>query len=94
MPRDGDREASAFIKGKAKLKKMLSWSSDSEDEDEELKAIEKDVIIHRRNLKVVDEPQLLKRRVDSNTINLIFLRDFFVNRAMSSKPHLLKDNPF
>ena len=62
---------------KAKLKKMLSWSSDSEDEDEELKAIEKDVIIHRRNLKVVDEPQLLKRRVDSNTINPKFLRVSF-----------------
>ena len=65
-----------MVESKAKLKKMLSWSesSDSEDEEDELKAIEKDVILHRRNLKVVDEPQLLKRRVDCNTINPKFLR--------------------
>ena len=42
-----------MVESKAKLKKMLSWSesSDSEDEEDELKAIEKDVLIHRRNLK-------------------------------------------
>ena len=58
-----------------KVKKMLSWSSDSDEEDEEeLKAIEKEVIAQRRNLKVVNEPQLLSRKVDSHTINSKFLR--------------------
>ena len=68
-----------MVESKAKnIKKMLSWSeSDSEEEEDELKAIEKDVIIHRRSLKVVDEPQLLKRKVDSNTINPKFLRVIF-----------------
>ena len=39
-----------MVESKAKnLKKMLSWSEDSSDEDEdELKAIEKEVISHRR----------------------------------------------
>ena len=63
---------------KKKLKKMLSWSSDSsEDEnDSELKAIEKDVISNRRsdNLRVVTEPQLLNRKVDTHRINPKFLR--------------------
>ena len=65
-----------MVESKAKnIKKMLSWSeSSSEDEGDELKAIEKEVITHRRKLRVVDEPQLLRRKVDTNTINPKFLR--------------------
>ena len=58
-----------------KLKKMLSWSDSSDDEqDGELKAIKADVITNRRALKVVDEPQFLSRKVDSHRINAKFLR--------------------
>ena len=81
------------------LKKMLSWSSSSEDEEEEedeLKVIEKDVITHRRqNLKVVDEPQLLSRKVDGNRINPKFLRvttamtQQFLARGAISRFHFL-----
>ena len=58
------------------IKKMLSWSESSGDEEDEseLKAIEKDVITNRRNLRVVNEPQFLSRKVDSNSINPKFLR--------------------
>ena len=56
---------------------MLSWSdssSDEEDQDQELKEIEKQVIKHRRNLPVVNEPQKLCRKVDSNRITPKFLK--------------------
>ena len=60
-----------------RIKKMLSWSdssSDEEDQDQELKEIEKQVIKHRRNLPVVHEPQKLSRKVDSNRITPKFLK--------------------
>ena len=60
-----------------RIKKMLSWSdssSDEEDQDQELKEIEKQVIKHRRNLPVVNEPQKLCRKVDSNRITPKFLK--------------------
>ena len=65
-----------------KMKKMLSWSSDSDDDDDEtkdqeLKTIKHDVITHRRRtapINVVDEPQLLNRKVDSSRITTKYLR--------------------
>lgn len=59
-----------------RIKKMLSWSESSSDEeaDEELKEIKKQVISHRRNLPVVNEPQKLSRKVDSNKITPKFLK--------------------
>ena len=70
---------------KANAKKMLSWSSDSDDDDEnedetkdhELKTIKHDVITHRRRtapINVVNEPQLLNRKVDSSRITTKYLR--------------------
>ena len=58
-----------------RIKKMLSWSeSSSDEEDQELKEIKKQVISHRRNLPVVNEPQKLCRKVDSNRITPKFLK--------------------
>ena len=66
-----------------KMKKMLSWSSDSDDDDDdetkdqELKTIKHEVITHRRQtapINVVDEPQLLNRKVDSSRITTKYLR--------------------
>ena len=38
-----------MVESKAKnLKKMLSWSESSDEDEDELKAIEKEVISHRR----------------------------------------------
>ena len=83
---------------KKKLKKMLSWSSDSSDDDEndsELKAIEKDVISNRRSdLRVVTEPQLLNRKVDTHRINPKFLRVreiYFYHSLASRTKHKVRE---
>lgn len=59
-----------------RIKKMLSWSESSSDEegDQELKEIKKQVISHRRNLPVVNEPQKLSRKVDPHKITPKFLK--------------------
>ena len=70
---------------KANAKKILGWSSDSDDDDDnenetkdqELKTIKHEVITHRRRtapLNVVNEPQLLNRKVDSSRITSKYLR--------------------
>ncbi len=57
--------------GKKTVKKMLSWSDDSSDEDnDETKEIKKVV----RGQRVVTSPQMLRRKVDGNRITSKYLR--------------------
>jgi hypothetical protein len=59
------------------IKKMLSWSDSSDDEngDEEVKQIKKQIINQRqKHHPVVNEPQFLSRKVDGNRINNKYLR--------------------